>query len=86
MGVLTASFGGVIRDVLAHEPSILLRWELYITAALLGATTYTALAWVGIRPTPAGAVAIATAFGLRGGAIIWGWSLPGLRRRISPTA
>jgi len=55
MGVLTASFGGVIRDVLAHEPSILLRWELYITAALLGASTYTTLAWVDISPVTAGA-------------------------------
>src|SRR5437879_7264395 len=34
MGVLTATFGGVIRDVLAHEPSILLRHELYVTPAL----------------------------------------------------
>jgi uncharacterized membrane protein YeiH len=86
MGVLTASFGGVIRDVLAHEPSILLRRELYVTAALLGASTYTALVWGGIRPVTACAVAIATAFGLRGGAIIWGWSLPGFPGRIPPTA
>jgi hypothetical protein len=31
MGVLTATFGGVIRDVLAHEPSVLLQRELYVT-------------------------------------------------------
>ena len=33
MGVLTSTFGGVIRDVLAHQPSILLRRELYVTPA-----------------------------------------------------
>ena len=33
MGVLTACAGGIIRDVLAGEPSILMRPELYVTAA-----------------------------------------------------
>jgi len=33
MGVFTARFGGVLRDVLAGEPSIILRPELYVTAA-----------------------------------------------------
>jgi uncharacterized membrane protein YeiH len=33
MGVLTACFGGIVRDVLAGEPSILMRPELYVTAA-----------------------------------------------------
>ena len=33
MGVITACVGGVIRDVLAGEPSILLRPEIYVTAA-----------------------------------------------------
>lgn len=36
--------------VLAHEPSNLLRRELYIIVALLGVSTYTALASIGIRP------------------------------------
>ena len=35
MGVLTACAGGIIRDVLAGEPSILMRPELYVTAAAL---------------------------------------------------
>jgi uncharacterized membrane protein YeiH len=33
MGVLTACAGGIIRDVLAGEPSVLMRPELYVTAA-----------------------------------------------------
>jgi uncharacterized membrane protein YeiH len=35
MGVITACVGGIIRDVLANEPSILMRPELYVTAAAL---------------------------------------------------
>src|SRR6478609_2760719 len=31
MGVLTACIGGIIRDVLAGEPSVLMRRELYVT-------------------------------------------------------
>ena len=37
MGVVTACVGGIIRDVLAGEPSILMRPELYVTAAALAA-------------------------------------------------
>src|SRR5919107_1376637 len=35
MGVLTACAGGIIRDVLAGEPSVLMRRELYVTPAAL---------------------------------------------------
>src|SRR4051794_25589134 len=35
MGVLTACAGGIIRDVIGGEPTILLRRELYITPAAL---------------------------------------------------
>ncbi|MDQ2879254.1 MAG: TRIC cation channel family protein, partial [Pseudomonadota bacterium] len=47
MGVVTACVGGIIRDVLAGEPSILMRPELYVTAAALAAGTYVALVAAG---------------------------------------
>ena len=37
MGVLTGCLGGIVRDVLAGEPSILMRPELYVTVAALSA-------------------------------------------------
>ena len=40
MGVMTACVGGIIRDVLAGEPSILMRPELYVTAAALASGLY----------------------------------------------
>ena len=77
MGVLTATFGGVIRDVLAHEPSVLLQRELYVTPALAGAATFVGLAWVGAPPMAAGLAGFAVALAIRAGAILWGWALPG---------
>ena len=35
-GIMTATFGGILRDLLAGEPSVLLRPEIYVTAALGG--------------------------------------------------
>lgn len=80
MGVLTATFGGVLRDVLAGEPTVLVRRELYVTPALVGASVFVALTALGL--TFAATVAgFAAAFLLRGGAILFGWSLPGFPGR-----
>lgn len=81
MGVLTATFGGVLRDVLAEEPSVLLRRELYVTAALGGAIVFVLLAWLGVPPGIAGGTGFAAAFALRAGAIAFHWSLPGFPGR-----
>lgn len=80
MGVLTASFGGIVRDVLAGEPSILLRPEIYLSAAALAATVFIGLASLGFAPLVAGAIGAAAGFALRAGALRFGWTLPGYRR------
>ena len=80
MGVLTACLGGIIRDVLAGEPSILMRSELYVTAAALAAMLTVGLILAGLPATSAGLVGALAGFGLRGGAIWQGWSLPAYRR------
>ena len=79
MGVLTACAGGIIRDVLAGEPSALMRRELYVTPAALSAGLFVALMLVGMSVWPAAAVSIAAGFALRAGAIARGWSLPPYR-------
>ena len=43
MGVLTAAAGGIIRDILGQEPSIILRREVYVTASVMGAIAYVIL-------------------------------------------
>jgi uncharacterized membrane protein YeiH len=79
MGVLTACFGGIVRDVLAGEPSILMRPELYVTAAALSAGLFVLLTLVGAPLWLAAAVAVAAGFGLRALAIARGWKLPAYR-------
>lgn len=83
MGALTACFGGIIRDLLAGQPSILLRREITISAAILAATTYVVLRATGVDIWPAAIAAALLGFGLRAGALAYGWSLPGFpdRRR-----
>jgi uncharacterized membrane protein YeiH len=76
MGVLTACLGGIIRDVLAGEPSILMRPELYVTAAALSAALTVLLVLAGLPGAVAGPIAFLAGFGLRGAAIARGWSLP----------
>jgi uncharacterized membrane protein YeiH len=80
MGVLTACLGGIIRDVLAGEPSVLMRPELYVTAAALSAALMVGLLALGLAAPAAGAVAALAGFGLRGAAIARGWSLPAYPR------
>ena len=40
LGTITASFGGVIRDILCNEIPIIFRKEIYATACILGGFTY----------------------------------------------
>ncbi|WP_294290432.1 TRIC cation channel family protein [uncultured Sphingomonas sp.] len=79
MGVVTACVGGVIRDVLAGEPSIIMRPELYVTAAALAAALYVALHALGAPMWLAAIVAATAGFGLRAAAIAWKLRLPAYR-------
>ena len=80
MGVLTACVGGILRDVLTGEPSILMRRELYVTAAALSSALMVGLLLAGLPDYGAGAFAALAGFGLRAGAIVRGWALPAYRR------
>jgi uncharacterized membrane protein YeiH len=76
MGVMTACAGGIIRDLLAGEPSILMKPDLYVTAAALSAGLFVALVLFGTTPVIAALIAAIAGFALRGAAIYKGWSLP----------
>jgi uncharacterized membrane protein YeiH len=81
MGVLTATFGGILRDLLAGEPSVLLRPEIYVTAALAGAVVFTVVTLSGVSTLVAAALSFAAAFLVRGGALRYGWTFPAYRSR-----
>jgi uncharacterized membrane protein YeiH len=80
MGVITACVGGIIRDVLAGVPSILLRPEIYVTAAALAAGSFVAMLWLGMPVVLAGLLGGCAGFGLRALAITRGLSIPSYRR------
>jgi uncharacterized membrane protein YeiH len=81
MGTFTATLGGILRDVVAGEPSVLMRKDIYVTAALAGALVYV-LAVGGDAPRPLAAIlGFATAFGVRSGALAFGWQMPAYRSR-----
>jgi uncharacterized membrane protein YeiH len=79
MGVLTGCLGGIIRDVLAGQPSILMRPELYVTAAALASGVAAAGIAGGLSPALTWGVAVVAGFGLRGAAIHWSLGLPAHR-------
>lgn len=79
MGVLTACFGGIVRDVLAGQPSILLRREIYVSAGALAAIVFVGLHLLGIDDRIAGVVGAAAGFTLRAIALKWDVALPGYR-------
>ena len=80
-GALTAAFGGILRDLLANEPSVLLRPEIYITAALAGAGGFTAAHALGLPLYVSSGLGVMIAFGLRGGALYYGWIMPRYKPR-----
>jgi uncharacterized membrane protein YeiH len=75
LGAMSASFGGVLRDVFCAETPVILSKEIYVTAALAGGTAFVLAAPVlgfGI----AALVGFAVGLVLRVLAMRHGWSLP----------
>jgi uncharacterized membrane protein YeiH len=71
MGMVTATGGGVIRDVLTNTQPLILCGQPYATAALLGSLTYAVLRYLTVPEIAAEVVACAAAFSLRASAIIF---------------
>jgi len=71
MGMVTATGGGLIRDVLTNTQPMILCGQLYATAALLGSLSYASLLYVGVPEIAAELLSFLTAFSLRASAIIF---------------
>lgn len=80
MGVITGCVGGIIRDVVAGRPSIIMQPELYVTAAALSAvltvTGMLAAPLIGVPDQWVWFAGFACGFALRAAAIRWEWGLP----------
>ncbi|MEQ9462991.1 MAG: trimeric intracellular cation channel family protein [Haliea sp.] len=84
MGMMTATFGSLIRDGLLGRPPVLLEPDIYVTAAALGAVSYVALASLGWSQEAALPIAVAAAFALRSAAILFDLRLPKYQPRGGP--
>lgn len=80
MGAVTATFGGIVRDVLCNEVPLVLKQEIYATAALIGAGCYVGLLALGLATGPAAIVATLATFAIRGAAIIFDLPSPKFTR------
>ena len=71
MGAVTATFGGVVRDVLLNEPPLILKQDIYATAALIGAGVYVGLLALGAGESLSAIIAAVATFAIRAAAIIF---------------
>ena len=81
LGTITATAGGIIRDVVCDELPLILRREIYITAAAAGAGAYVALRLAPLPRDVALLAGMGLGFGIRATAIWRSWSLPPFRTR-----
>jgi len=90
MGIITGCVGGIIRDVVAGRPSIIMQPELYVTAAALSAgMTVLGMALAASLGLANGVVwgaAFVAGFALRTAAIQFGWGLPSYGAGVEPDA
>lgn len=84
MGIMTAAFGGVVRDILCGESPLMLRKEIYATAALIGGSLFVVLQELGAPREVQALAAFALTFTVRALAILRGWSLPHYHRPDKP--
>ncbi len=81
LGMITASFGGVIRDMLCNEIPVIFRKEVYATACLLGGASYFLLLQFPIPEAYAYIAGIIVVIGLRLIAVKFGITLPNIYRK-----
>jgi uncharacterized membrane protein YeiH len=76
MAAITGTVGGLIRDVLSNEIPLIMRRDIYATAALAGATVYLLLQLGTLAPTVNIILGMFIVIGLRLAAIQWDLHLP----------
>ena len=76
MAAITGTVGGLIRDVLSNDIPLIMRKDIYATAALAGATVYLLLQQTGLSPNLNIILGMLVVIGLRLAAIQWKLHLP----------
>ena len=81
LGVVSATFGGIIRDIICRETPLILLKEIYATAALVGALLYVSLIEFEIEGSVAMLAGCLATFAVRGLALVYHLSLPAFVHR-----
>ena len=76
MGTMTGVAGGVLRDVITAQIPLILRRDIYATAAIVGVALYLLLQARGLQRSWAFGAGMVVVVVLRLLAILWGWQLP----------
>lgn len=84
MGTMTGSAGGAVRDVLSAQVPLILRRDIYATAAISGAAVYLILKTAALPTYWAMAAGFSVIVLLRLLAIVWGLRLPVFRLEQPP--
>lgn len=79
MGIITGSFGGVVRDILINVEPLFFRKDIYATACMAGGIVYWAIMLLGGTPILQQSACAVVIIALRIGAIRYGWHLPQLK-------
>src|SRR5215831_20598045 len=80
-GTLTGIGGGMVRDVLVGEIPAVLRTDVYALAALIGATILVGARALHLPAAVASTMGALLCFGIRLGAMHYGWRLPAANPR-----
>ncbi len=82
MGIITGTFGGLMRDVVCNEvPLVLKQGELYVTAAFAGSAAALVADGMGQNALVTLIACAATTWALRAGSMLFGWRLPTYKSR-----
>ena len=81
MGVISATLGGIFRDVFNGEKPLILQKEIYATACFAGGLLLALLSWLGTEPLISIPVTILTIILIRILAVRYSWALPVLKNR-----
>jgi uncharacterized membrane protein YeiH len=77
LGVITAIGGGILRDVLAGKPNLLMRKDIYAIPILVGCSIYYVfLPHFPKQQAPLGLLCVLFTFAFRASAIHWGLTVP----------
>jgi uncharacterized membrane protein YeiH len=84
LGTITASFGGVLRDILCNEIPVIFRKEIYATACILGGAGYFLLRQTPLPEGYAYLLGVVIVIGIRLAAVRYHITLPNIYKKATP--